>query len=486
MQAGFRKLIIAVLVLALASSGCAINIGPPAADLLEQPRPPILRLGRINEELIGKWPGGGLRNHMVNAFSEPGVAGLFTKDTTALTLQIDVKATQPNDILYFVGMAILSLGTLGVPPIHYDTEWPATAEVKILTGDGRVLNQSTIKTKGTYEIWAFPLTMFSLLTAGLRAPEDGQKIKAMMARDLVAQIVRGIDAEYETLAAAQRSQVRQHTATLAAEQAGVAGLPRVVTDLDELPAAKVKLQNRKAYALVIGIEQYRQKLPTADYARYDAELVAKYLTSVMGYPEENVVTLVNERATNVDLAKYLEKWLPNNVEEGGSVFLYYSGHGAPNPRTGEAFLVPYDGDPAFIEQTGYPLKKVYEGLGRLKAKEIVVALDSCFSGAGGRSVLAEGARPLVMNLQSNLVFPKNLTVLSASAGDQISSTYKEKGHGLFTYFMLKGIKNEEVVADDGSLKLDDLFGYVKPQVERIARKQYNNEQTPQLLGAAKN
>jgi hypothetical protein len=32
--------------------------------------------------------------------------------------------------------------------------------------------------------------------------------------------------------------------------------------------------------------------------------------------------------------------------------------------------------------------------------------------------------------------------------------------------------------------MDDLFGYIKPQVERIARRQYNNEQTPQLIGAA--
>jgi len=50
-------------------------------------------------------------------------------------------------------------------------------------------------------------------------------------------------------------------------------------------------------------------------------------------------------------------------------------------------------------------------------------------------------------------------------------------------FLLKGIKNEDVVAADGSLRLDDLFAYLGPQVERVARKQYNNEQTPQLIGA---
>jgi tetratricopeptide (TPR) repeat protein len=254
------------------------------------------------------------------------------------------------------------------------------------------------------------------------------------------------------------------------------------SDVDELPISSARI-NKNAYAIVIGIEQYRQKLPKADFAVNDALTVANYLSKVMGYPEQNIITLTGEHAAKSDLEKYFEKWLWNNVEKDSTVFVYFSGHGAPNPKTGDAYLVPYDGDPSFIEQTGYSLKRLYESLNKLQAKEIIVALDSCFSGAGGRSVLAKGARPLVMNLRSDVVLSKNMTVLSASSSDQTSSTYDEKGHGLFTYFMLKGIKNEDVVRPDGSIKMDDLFDYIKPQVERIARKQYNNEQTPQLIGA---
>jgi hypothetical protein len=260
--------------------------------------------------------------------------------------------------------------------------------------------------------------------------------------------------------------------------------PTIKSDVDDLPALKAK-PNKSAYAIVIGIEQYRQKLPKADYAVNDAKLMSEYLSRVMGYPEENVVTLLNEHAAMGDFVKYFEKWLSNNVEKDGSIFIYFSGHGAPNPKTGDAYLVPYDGDPSFIAETGYSLKRMYNALGKLPAKEIVVVLDSCFSGAGGRSVLAKGARPLVMNLQDDIVLSKNMTVMSASSGDQISSTYDEKGHGLFTYFMLKGIKNEDVVKPNGSIKMEDLYGYIKPQVERIARKQYNNEQTPQLIEAKK-
>ena len=102
--------------------------------------------------------------------------------------------------------------------------------------------------------------------------------------------------------------------------------------------------------------------------------------------------------------------------KNGTVFIYYSGHGAPNPKNKDAYLVPYDGDPSFIDQTGYSLKRMYDALGKLPAKEVIVALDSCFSGAGGRSVLAQGARPLVMNLQNAFSLSQNMIILSAASG----------------------------------------------------------------------
>ncbi len=262
------------------------------------------------------------------------------------------------------------------------------------------------------------------------------------------------------------------------------GAAAMTSDVDDVPPRKAQ-EKKNAYAIVIGVEQYRQQLPRAEFAARDAQTVTQYLTKTLGYPEHNVVTLLNEHAAKSDFEKYFEKWLPNNVDENSTVFIYYSGHGAPNPKSGDAYLVPYDGDPSFIEQTGYQLKKLYASLGKLPAKEVIVALDSCFSGGGGRSVIAKGARPLVMNVQTTSSLSKGMTVLSASSGGQISSTYAEKGHGLFTYFLLKGIKNEDVIGTDGILDVGGLYMYVKPQVERIARKLYNNEQSPQLAGPRK-
>ena len=256
----------------------------------------------------------------------------------------------------------------------------------------------------------------------------------------------------------------------------------VMSDVDRVPAVRVS-PKKNAYAVVIGIEQYREKLPKAEFADRDAKLVGEYLTKVLGYPEENVIVRTNERAARTDLVKYFEEWLRNNVEKDGSVFVYYSGHGAPNTKTGEAYFVPYDGDPSFVDSTAYPVKQLYAALDKLPAKDITVVLDSCFSGSGGRSVLAKGARPMVLSIENPVLASGKTIVLTASGGDQISNSFEEQGHGLLTYFFLKGLQGEGDVNKDGVIQMTELYDYLKPNVQRVSRKQYNNEQTPQLLAS---
>ncbi|BFU94108.1 MAG: exported protein of unknown function [Nitrospira sp.] len=252
------------------------------------------------------------------------------------------------------------------------------------------------------------------------------------------------------------------------------------SDVDILPQVAVKPQKTR-YAVIIGIEQYRQSLPVVEFASHDAYIMREYLTKTLGYPDENVVLVVNERAAKSDLEKYIERWLPNRVEKDSSVLIYYSGHGAPNPTTQEGFLVPYDGDPTFLEITGYPLKRLYEQLAKLPAREILVVLDSCFSGSGGRSVIAKGARPLVISMENPVLAGDKLVVMTASSASQISSTYDQKNHGLFTYFFLKGLQGAADANKDGAIDLDELYGYVKPQVAGVARREFNNDQVPQLI-----
>jgi uncharacterized caspase-like protein len=229
------------------------------------------------------------------------------------------------------------------------------------------------------------------------------------------------------------------------------------------------------FALVIGIEEY-QSVPKADYGARDAKTVRRHLEA-LGFPPRNIISLTGPEATGSKLRGYLEEWLPLNVKANSTLFVYYSGHGAPDIKTGDAYLVPWDGDPKFLKSTALPLTKLYSDLAKTKAKRVIVALDACFSGAGGRSVLAKGARPLIAKIADTAPTDGNVTVLAAASGDEITGSLDEQGHGMFTYYLLKGLEA------DPKASAKSLFQYVMPRVQDDARRQ-NRVQTPVLAGAS--
>ncbi len=234
-------------------------------------------------------------------------------------------------------------------------------------------------------------------------------------------------------------------------------------------------ENPNDFALVIGVEGY-ERLPKADFARRDAEAVRSHLIA-LGYPERNIIFLTGQEASKTGIQKYIEEWLPRNVDEDSRVFFYFSGHGAPDVGTRQAYLMPWDGDAKFLETTGYPIKRLYAKLNALKSKQIIVALDSCFSGVGGRSVLAPGLRPLVTKVDVDPAGAGNLIVLSASAADEATGTAEDQGHGLFTYYFLKALS-----ATKGDATIQALYDYLSPRVQADAKRD-NRDQTPQLISS---
>ncbi|MCA9620716.1 MAG: caspase family protein [Myxococcales bacterium] len=234
---------------------------------------------------------------------------------------------------------------------------------------------------------------------------------------------------------------------------------------------------RDAYALIVGVEKYRDVKSPATGAERDAKLFAEVATKTMGIPSEHVRVAVGDRATKGDIEKHVD-WIVANVPQGGRIYLYFSGHGAPDGAQGTPYLLPYDGDPAALDRTALPLQQLLERLEASKAKEAVAFVDTCFSGAGGRSVLPEGARPLVRVKKTTA--PARVALLSASSGEQISGPSADKKNGVFTQFVAQGIGNAEADADgDGVVTLAELATWVKPRVEREARKQ-GRDQTPEL------
>lgn len=237
-------------------------------------------------------------------------------------------------------------------------------------------------------------------------------------------------------------------------------------------------ENLNDFALVIGVEKYSNQLPAAQFAERDAEAVKNHLIA-LGVPPRQIKFLADNQATKANFEAYLEEWLPRNVKDTSRVFFYYSGHGAPDPNSGQAYLVLYDGNPDFLGKTGYPIKKLYSTLNSLKSKEIIVAIDSCFSGAGGRSVLAQGTRPLVTKVEAEIPATNKMTIFSASAGNEISGTIEDEGHGVFTYYFLKGL-NGEARDRSGQVTVQSLYNYLKPKVQDAASLK-NRDQTPQLM-----
>jgi len=242
----------------------------------------------------------------------------------------------------------------------------------------------------------------------------------------------------------------------------------IKSDVDLPPAVKAAPQP-DALAVIIGIETY-QTLPKSEHSKNDAGMVKAYLAA-LGFQERNIELVIDERATKSAVEKAVEAWLPNRTTKDSTVFIYFSGHGAPEPATGESYMVPYDGDPNYLAVTGYPLKRLYERLSKLEAKEIIVVLDSCFSGSGGRSVLAKGTRPLVM-MAATGALSANMAVLTATQGSQISTSSSDKGHGVFTYYFLKAIK-------EGKNNLAEIYETIKPLVEDES-KQLNVQQSPSI------
>lgn len=241
----------------------------------------------------------------------------------------------------------------------------------------------------------------------------------------------------------------------------------------EVPAFRLPEDTSK-FALVVGIERYAS-LPSAEHAVRDARAMKTHLLAA-GYPERNIVLLTDQQAGKSGLEKYLDAWLPKNTDEKSSVLVYFSGHGAPNPDDDQAYLVPWDGDPKFLANTGYPVKRLYERLNALKAKRVLVAIDACFSGTGGRSVLAKGTRPLIAKVDVGAGAVGRVQALTASASDEITGTDEESGHGLFTYQLLKGLSVKK-----GKATFKELYNYLTPKVRDAARRD-NRDQTPQLIG----
>ena len=252
---------------------------------------------------------------------------------------------------------------------------------------------------------------------------------------------------------------------------------------DGLPAA-VRARPG-ALGVVVSVRDYKNKdVPRAEFARADARLMKRYLTRSLGYSEDNIIELDDPTKAEMETVfggagdphGRLSRLLDLRGRGSSEVFVYYSGHGAPSVKTGRSYLVPADANPDYVELNGYPRDVLLKNLSALGARRVTVVLESCFSGGSGGGALIHDASPLVLRAAESDV-PSGVNLITASSGGQISSWYPEKGHSLFTYFLIRDLSRRSAAQS-----WPETARNVATEVSAQAAKKYNRDQVPEFSG----
>lgn len=266
----------------------------------------------------------------------------------------------------------------------------------------------------------------------------------------------------------------------------VGAAARVSVDVDlDIPQGMLKRPN--AIAVVIGNKDYgRANLPGVEYALRDAKVMKDYLVRALGFSEHNIIYLENATAARFNetfgsadnFAGRLFSIVTPDVSE---VFIYYSGHGAPDPHGNGAYFLPVDANPNFLALSGYALATLYNNLARLPAREITLVLDTCFSGNSAGGALLKNTTLSAANRHDPIALPPRTALFTSAAEGQVSAWLHEQRHGLYTYWFLKGLSGIADSNQDGTVTTSELQSYVSAVVPQQARRLSGQDQTPRLL-----
>ncbi len=250
------------------------------------------------------------------------------------------------------------------------------------------------------------------------------------------------------------------------------GIDVAPSDVDiDIPLAKEV--NDRTFAVIIANETY-QKEQEVPFAIHDGEIFKEYCQNTLGIPERNIQIVTD--ATLNDM-RYGIDWLKNRLEtyqEGKGIF-YYSGHGIPDETSRNAYLLPVDGYASNLESS-YSIDQLYAYLGSSGADAVCYFIDACFSGATRTGDMIAQSRGVTVNSKAG-VLQGNAVAFTAAQGNETAYAYHEKSHGLFTYYLLKKLKES-----GGNLTAGALADYLNEQVARTSAMGYAKSQHPTATG----
>jgi len=236
------------------------------------------------------------------------------------------------------------------------------------------------------------------------------------------------------------------------------------------------------YCLVVGNEKYSSKQnkltveQDVPFAMQDAKTFREYALKTIGVEDDNLKLVLNATAGEMNSAiNWLVDKTKNAINSGNnaSIIFYYAGHGMPD-KDSIPYIIPTDVMASDLK-LAINLPDLYKKLSNTGAKNITIFLDACFSGGARNQNLTEGARDGIKRTPKEAVTLDNLIVFSATSENQSAWAYNSKQHGIFTYFLLKKLKETK-----GEINYNDLFESLKYNVNDKALDLDKPIQTPQV------
>jgi len=244
---------------------------------------------------------------------------------------------------------------------------------------------------------------------------------------------------------------------------------------------KSKQESNKV-ALIIGIENYSD-IPKVSYANDDAKFFFEYASTALGVSSDNIKMLIDKDATYIEINKILKKWLKSKIKPGKTdLIIFYAGHGLASKDNKELYLLPQDADPDLLSISAISRTKLFKEIETLKPKTTTFFFDACYTGSSrDDELIMADARPVRILDDVNENIPENFTIFSATKLNQIASGLKGVDHGIFSYYLMKGLEGKADANKNKDITNGELIAYLKKNVAQKA-SELGRQQNPSLAG----
>jgi uncharacterized caspase-like protein/Flp pilus assembly protein TadD len=234
----------------------------------------------------------------------------------------------------------------------------------------------------------------------------------------------------------------------------------------------VSLDGRgKLWAVVIGVSNYKNLSADAQlkFPHRDAEAFAAFLRSPQGggFPSSQIKVLLNQEATLAAVRTALGTWLARSAEPDDLVYVFFAGHGVVEGER-DGYLLAYDSDPQNLYATALSVDELNKVMSeRLRARLAVLFTDACHAGRLGFASRGVEDKVLVNRFLDEVgKTGQGVFRLLASRPDELS--YEDKrwggGHGVFTNFLLEGLRGRADRDEDGVVRAGELLDYLSEVV----------------------